>query len=97
MNNFALNLMEAIGSLAARDPDLDNFRQVVEQLTGEQWQRGPRFGDSNLSGRNPVSRDGTAQNSLHQGMNILIFQNLSPCLHHISMTPCSMLLFSVSK
>ena len=45
-SNFFLNVFEQAVELASRPPDLNNIRQAMEQLTGQQWHVGPRESSS---------------------------------------------------
>mmetsp|Transcript_13954 Transcript_13954/g.31763 ORF Transcript_13954/g.31763 Transcript_13954/m.31763 type:complete len:242 (-) Transcript_13954:684-1409(-) len=54
MPNFVLNMIESLADLMTRSPDLENLRQMIEQLTGEEWQRVSRDTDSD-SDSNPRS------------------------------------------
>ena len=45
-SNFFLNVFEQAVELASRSPDLNNIRQAMEQLTGQQWHVGPRESSS---------------------------------------------------
>ncbi|EJK52532.1 hypothetical protein THAOC_28180 [Thalassiosira oceanica] len=56
-SNFVLNVIESLAGLVTRSPDLENLRQILEQLTGEQWRRVSRDTDSD-SDSNPRSSPG---------------------------------------
>ena len=69
MNNFFLNFIESMASMAARPPDIDNLQHLMEQLSGERWQRVPRGGTRHSSDTTRFNQDDMAQNSLDQCKN----------------------------
>ena len=68
MPNFVLNMIESLADLMTRSPDLENLRQIIEQLTGEEWQQVSRDTDSDS---NPRSSPGVvSRRNESQGMGV---------------------------
>ncbi|EJK49533.1 hypothetical protein THAOC_31582, partial [Thalassiosira oceanica] len=90
-SNFVLNTIESLAGLMTRSPDLENLRQILEQLTGEQWQRVSRDSDSDSRerSRNSLNTSDTTQrhglNERHQLQGIdqvyISFPQYTPSSH----------------
>ena len=56
-SNFALNLLEQFARLASTRPNFDNLQQALDQLSGVQWNYGPRESSTQNSSLAETSND----------------------------------------
>ena len=70
MSNFVLNMFESLADLMTRSPDLENLRQMIEQLTGEECQRVSRDTDSDSDSNPRFPPDVVSRQNESQGMGV---------------------------